>query len=215
MKLSNRFTLLAFGVIGLSALAASPAAAQFTEADVSACRSASGVVGARCLSARSEINNTKNGSYSNEAILGMGNEDAHAGNSIRPGGDNDPNPLTRGTGSIETTGGGTYNGGIPASRLITYIKSLDGGNGGATGKLGSRQAPPAPTRTSVAATPTYSTTKTKTATGQNVVINDHRNPAGAAPKPNSPPPAAAIGSTTNTASAQSTQTSMARDHRHQ
>src|SRR3954447_1736058 len=54
MKLSNRFTLLAFGVIGLSALAASPAAAQ----NASACRSSVGIIGdfaERCL-ARPEVN---------------------------------------------------------------------------------------------------------------------------------------------------------------
>jgi hypothetical protein len=162
------------------------------------------------LSARSEINNIRAGTNNGDDNLGQ-DYNEHAGNSIRPGGDNDPNPITRGTGSIETTGGGTYYGGAPAGRLITYIKSLGGGNGGATGKIGSRIAP---TRTAVVA-PTYQTTKTKTATGQTVVINDHRNPASAAPKPNSPPPAAAIGSINNSASAQSNQISMARDHRHQ
>src|SRR4051794_13932433 len=48
MKLSNRFTVLAFGIISLSALAASPAAAQ----NASSCRSAIGVAGdfaERCM----------------------------------------------------------------------------------------------------------------------------------------------------------------------
>jgi hypothetical protein len=209
MKLSNRFTLLAFGVIGLSALAASPAAAQFTSSDISECRSVSGIIGARCLSTRSEINNIRAGTDNRDDDLGL-DYNAHAGNSIRPGGDNDPNSATRGLGSIETTGGGFYSGGVSAAQLIAYTKSLGGGNGGATGKTGARMAP---TRTAAVA-PTYQTTTTKSATGQTIVTNDHRTPAGAAPKANSPPPAAAIGSMNNTANAQPGQTSMARDHRH-
>ncbi len=211
MKLSNRFTLLAFGVIGLSALAASPSSAQ----NASACRSTVGIIGdfaERCLT-RPEVNlgaailssvNAVNDAQSN-AELGI-NYAAHDANSTRPGGDNDPNLLTRGRGSIQMPGGGSYNGGS----TTTTLTNSKGGNGGATGKTGSRTAS---TRTAAVA-PTYQTTKTKTATGQTILTNDHRNPAGAAPKPNSPPPAAAIGSMNNSASAQSGQTSMARDHRH-
>jgi hypothetical protein len=211
MKLSNRFTLLAFGVIGLSALAASPSSAQ----NASACRSSVGILGdfaERCLV--TPEGNVSTAILSSVNAVGAAHDDAelalasaaHDANSTRPGGDDDPNLLTRGRGSIQMTGGGDYNGGS----TTTTLTNSKGGNGGATGKTGSRIAS---TRTAAVA-PTYQTTKTKTATGQTIVTNDHRTPAGAAPKPNSPPPAAAIGSMNNSASAQLGQTSMARDHRH-
>jgi hypothetical protein len=214
MKLSNRFTLLAFGVIGLSALAASPSSAQ----NASACRSSVGILGdfaERCLV--TPEGNVSTAILSSVNAVGAAHDDAelalasaaHDANSTRPGGDDDPNLLTRGRGSIETTGG-AYSPAAAASvaRLIAAGYAV-GGNG-AAGMTLSRMAP---MRTAVVA-PTYQTTKTKTATGQTIVTNDHRTPAGAAPKPNSPPPAAAIGSMNNSASAQSGQTSMARDHRH-
>jgi hypothetical protein len=99
---------------------------------------------------------------------------------------------------------------------LVYSKVIDGTAAGRATAAEVRQTDTrkGPTRTTVAAAPTYSTTTTKSATGQTIVTNDRRNPAGAAPKPNSPPPAAAVGSMNNSATAQSSQTSMARDHRH-
>src|SRR4051812_9598110 len=182
MKLSNRFTLLAFGVIGLSALAASPSSAQ----NASACRSSVGILGdfaERCLTkpegnVSTAILSAVNAVETAHDNVELGLDGAgHDANSTRPGGDDDPNLLTRGRGSIETTGG-AYSPAAAASvaRLIAAGYAV-GGNG-AAGKTVSRMAP---TRTAVVA-PTYQSTKTKTAAGPNNVTNEHPTPAGAAPK---------------------------------
>jgi hypothetical protein len=198
MKQSNKFTLLALGIVGLSALAASPASAQ----NASACRSSVGVLGdfaQRCMvkpegnlgtAILSSVNavgaaqSEANGKFADDWLYNHDvytSTDAHGNHVVS-----------------------VYKDGNLESRTI-FAK----GGGGQSRITTSRT----PSRTSVAAAPTYSTTTTKSATGQTITTNDHRIPGGVAPKPNSPPPAAANGSMNN-ANTQSTQTSMARDHRH-
>jgi hypothetical protein len=143
MKLSNRFTLLALGVIVLSALAASPSSAQ----NASTCRSSVGVIGdfvQRCLTRPDGtlgalIKNSVDavGTAHDDAELGIDGA-AHTANSTRPGGDNDPNLATRGRGSVETTGGTYSPGAAAAAARVTKSK---GGNGGATGKTGPARRP--------------------------------------------------------------------------
>jgi hypothetical protein len=203
MKLSNRFTLLASGLIGLSALAASPAAAQ----NASVCRSSVGVIGdfaQRCLTRPDGtlgglINNavgTVNATHDQLGAAAIENQ--YKTNEFRQ------------QNSALKTYQGILNDGLIGDGRAAAVESRQTTTRNAPASSGSSMAP---ARTAVV-NPTYSTTTTKTATGQTIVTNDHRNPAGAAPKPNSPTPTAAIGSTKNTASAQSTQTSMDRDHRH-
>jgi hypothetical protein len=214
----TRFALLVLGAISLSAVLASPASAQYTSDDVSACRSASGIIGSRCLSARSEINEMKGGG---DGPISSTEWAAHDVNSRRPGGDNDPNPATRGTGSIETTGGTGLLGGDIISWRVDSNGNLHpagrlggGGNGGAVGRTGARIAAPLPpdARTNAAVAPPKaavpkSTTVDKVA---NTTTRDYRTGATAAP--GGPPPAAAIG--TKPTASQMTAQSGVRDHRH-
>jgi hypothetical protein len=220
----TRLALLALGAISLSVVLASPASAQYTSTDISDCRSASGIIGSRCLSARSEINAMKSdGPSRGDDLISASEYAAHDVNSRRPGGDNDPNPATRGTGSIETTGGeaNLLGGGITGWRvdsngnLHPAGRLGGGGNGGAAGHTGARIAAPLPpdARTSASVAPPKaavpkSTTVDKVA---NTITRDYRTGASAAP--GGPPPAAAIG-TKPTAPQVAAQTPVVRDHRH-
>jgi hypothetical protein len=208
MKLSNRFTLLAFGVIGLSALAASPAAAQ----NASACRSSVGIIGdfaERCLT-KPEVNVSTAILSSVNAVNAAQDE---ANSKIKKPVESDDSLRNEFSYSRDAQGNLVVKNYING---LVYSKVIDGTAAGRATAAEVRQTDTrkGPTRTTVAAAPIYATTTTKSATGQAIVTNDHRNPAGAAPKPNSPPPAAAVGSMNNSATALSGQTSMARDHRH-
>jgi hypothetical protein len=216
MKLSNRFTLLASGLIGLSALAASPAAAQ----NASVCRSSVGVIGdfaQRCLT---RPDGTLGGLINNAVGTVNAARDQLNTDTTKQveSGDNPRNDFSY---SRDTQGNlvvKIYKNGVVDSKIIYATVA---GRATAASLTETTRKAPSPSRTGMAPTPTravdptYATTTTKSATGQTIVTNDHRAPAGAAPKPNSPPPAAAAGSRNNSVSAQSTQTSMARDHRHQ
>jgi hypothetical protein len=208
MKLSNRFTLLAFGVIGLSALAASPAAAQ----NASACRSSVGIIGdfaERCLT-KPEVNL---GAAILSSVNAVNAAQDEANSKIKKPVESDDSLRNEFSYSRDAQGNLVVKNYING---LVYSKVIDGTAAGRATAAEVRQTDTrkGPTRTTVAAAPIYATTTTKSATGQAIVTNDHRNPAGAAPKPNSPPPAAAVGSMNNSATALSGQTSMARDHRH-
>jgi hypothetical protein len=215
----TRFALLALGAISLSALAASPAAAQ----NASACRSSIGIAGdfaERCLvtpegnlstaitSSVGKVNAAAQGNsnYSRDLSNVLNSSDpsvtdaADSAEIARQVGANNANrykfgrddydPSANKGGGVKTTAG-------------------KGGNGGAAGRTGSRIAPTRTTATAAVPTPTKSTTFDK---ATNTTTRDHRTGATAAP--GGPPPAAAIGSSSKATPEQLAAQSGTRDHRH-